>query len=121
MAFRNQALPEQIRQGNSNRIENQGAPLATFSQGAAAKAKASAARWTQSDINGPADSAPPWFVGPQDFSRMRAQNPGVFKDWDDRFTNATDIGFNFRPPPPEPEPAPAPGGSPPAADSGGKG
>jgi hypothetical protein len=109
MAFRNQALPAQIRSGNDSRLRQLGQPPAGFSQGAAARAKVAAGKFSEGDPG--ADAAAPWFVGMQPFSQIRAANQNVFNDWDDRFTNATDIGFRFRPPPPEPEPAPVEGGS----------
>lgn len=85
------------------RAASQKAPP-TASSGSAAGAKVLAARWTKGrEGQQPSEtSAAPWFVGQQSFSELRKANAGVFDDWDKRFSGATDIGYQFRPPPPEP-------------------
>lgn len=101
MAFRSPDLPERIR---AARGVQQGAidasPTSTVA-GVAQKAKLSASKWANSNMDGPRDFAAPWFEGRQPFTELRAASGNAFGAWKDRFSQ-TDMGYNFAPPPPEP-------------------
>jgi hypothetical protein len=116
MPFRFPGLPQAIIQGNlAAQSSKENVPPA-FNQGSAAAAKVAASDWVKgAESQRPqVTSAPAWFTGRQPFSELRTANEDVFKAWGDRFSNATNAGFEFRPPPPEPDDTMAASGTSPA-------
>lgn len=102
MAFRSSDLPDRIRAARGiERGSLDASPTSTVA-GAAQRAKQSAGKWAQANIDNPRDdSAAAWFVGRQPFSELRMASGDAFAAWRDRF-GETDMGYNFAPPPPEP-------------------